>query len=538
MPPLLSRYILVELLKVIALTTVVLVTVIAFGAAVKPLANNALLDVQQTLKYVLLATVPMLQFALPFAAGFAGTIVLHRCITDNEVLAMSASGISYRQIVTPIAALGIVLTIAMIVLTQTVIPRFWQLLEHTIVTDVTELFQASINRGQPFQIRGVQIYAQEMVVEPHPAGTTADARMQLWRVAAAELDDDGRIEKDVTASRAIVDLYRREGQTILKLKLLDAVAYSHDSGELVSFPEIERDIVVPSALKDDPKLMSRSQLLQLRSEPDRYRQVRNVRRDLAVALESVELRGLINEQLRHSGTVLLRSAGTDQRRYEIDAARLNGDQLIAPAGRAVEVRQVADGRVIRIFRTDVASIQPAETALSDTRTLELTMQRCVVQDPNSAGPPNQREQLVIPALRLPDTPTAGLYALTSAELLARAAPIEPEDRNVARQAQELRDKIAKLNREIDSRLQKRHALSLTALLLLLLGSSLAMWLRQSLPLTIYLLAFLPSVLDLLMISSGEQMLRDGKVLGGVIIWGGTALMAAVLGYVYMKLKRN
>ncbi len=538
MPLLLSRYILIELLKVLALTTIVLVTVIAFGAAVKPLTNNALLDTQQTLKYVLLATVPMMQFALPFAAGFAGTIVLHRCATDNEILAMSASGINYRQILGPIAALGLALTIVMIVLTQGVIPRFWALMKHTIVTDITEIFQASIDSGQPFILKDLQIYAQRMVVEDNPQGSVADTRMQLWRVAAAELDDEGRIHKDVTASRAIVDLYRREGQTILKLRLFDAVAYSHSSGELVSFPEIERDIVVPNVFDDDPKLMSRSELLRLRDEPDRFRQVRNERRDLADALETVELRKQINEQLRAGGMLTLHSAGSDGRTYEVLAARLKRDQLSNKAGLPVEIRQLENGTVRRIFQTDEAFLTSVSTALSDARTIELTLLRCTVREPQSTGPPNQREQLTLPALRLTGTPTASLYEMSAAELLARAAQFEADHSNVATEAQDVRDKIAKLNREIDSRLQKRYALSITAMLLLLLGSILAIYMRRSLPLTIYLIAFLPSIADLLMISSGEQMLRDGKWFGAVIMWGGTALLAIIFGRVYMKLARN
>ena len=42
MPWTLYRYILKDLLRVIGLTTLILVTVIAFGATIKPLANDAL----------------------------------------------------------------------------------------------------------------------------------------------------------------------------------------------------------------------------------------------------------------------------------------------------------------------------------------------------------------------------------------------------------------------------------------------------------------------------------------------------------------
>ena len=97
----------------------------------------------------------------------------------------------------------------------------------------------------------------------------------------------------------------------------------------------------------------------------------------------------------------------------------------------------------------------------------------------------------------------------------------------------------KLKLEIDSRLQRRYALSLTSLLLLLLGATLAMWLRNSLPLVTYIFAFLPSVLDILLISGGDHMIRHGLVVGGTaVMWSGNALLAVILLGVLARLMRN
>ncbi|MHC5007046.1 MAG: hypothetical protein ACYTGF_06770 [Planctomycetota bacterium] len=60
MPWLLYRYLLGELLRVFALCASVLVLVIAFGAAIKPLAGDDLIGPLQTAKYIMLAAVPML----------------------------------------------------------------------------------------------------------------------------------------------------------------------------------------------------------------------------------------------------------------------------------------------------------------------------------------------------------------------------------------------------------------------------------------------------------------------------------------------
>src|SRR3954467_15619691 len=210
-PWILYRYIVTDLLRVIGLTAAVLVTVIAFGATIKPLANDNLIDAYQTAKYLGLAIIPMLQFALPFASGFAATITLHRMTSDNEIVAMSACGISYRRIIVPIVAVGFGLTLLMVVLTQWIIPRFWVMLEQTIATDVTRIFQASIAKGEPFQKGHLQIYADQILVDEHPRDTHADTRMRLFHLAAAEMDRDGKVTTDVTARQAAVDVYHIEG---------------------------------------------------------------------------------------------------------------------------------------------------------------------------------------------------------------------------------------------------------------------------------------------------------------------------------------
>ena len=60
-------------------------------------------------------------------------------------------------------------------------------------------------------------------------------------------------------------------------------------------------------------------------------------------------------------------------------------------------------------------------------------------------------------------------------------------------------------------MSRRYALSMTAMLLLLLGATLAMLLRDSPPLVTYTWAFLPSILDILLISGGDHMVRRGLV---------------------------
>ena len=78
----LDRYLLREVLVSFLLTTTILVVVIAFGAAVKPLAGDQLLSAGQVVKYIGLAIIPMLE---PDARSL------------NELFAMCRPGIRPTQ---------------------------------------------------------------------------------------------------------------------------------------------------------------------------------------------------------------------------------------------------------------------------------------------------------------------------------------------------------------------------------------------------------------------------------------------------------
>jgi hypothetical protein len=248
----------------------------------------------------------MLQFALPFSAGFAATMVLHRMTTDNEILAAAVGGISYRRILLPIAGLGLVLMVVMVLLTQWVIPRFWGTMDRLITMDVTRLIQASINKGMPVEFGNVQIHADRLLVQHDPPETDAETRMVLFRVVAAELDRDGRIITEVAARQAVVDVHRREGQTYLMLALVDTVAYMGRTGQLLELPRSEPDaIAVPSAFKDRPMFLTQGQLLPLREHPDSYSRVVYAKTALAESLLQAEVRAHIADEIGSSGVIEL-----------------------------------------------------------------------------------------------------------------------------------------------------------------------------------------------------------------------------------------
>lgn len=534
---LLDRYLIGDLLRVIGLTTAVLVTVIAFGATIKPLASG-LLAPGDILQYVLLAIVPMLQFAVPFAAGFGATIVLQRMTAENEVLAVSAGGVSYPRFLRPVLGLGVALSILLLVLVQVVIPRFWVMMQETVAEDATRLFVASLERGEAFRIGDLQIYADAYRIESNPAETGADVRISLSKLAAIEEDASGRLAQSMTARIALVDFYRVGDQSFMKLIGADVSRFDRETGVLASSPRAETSAIpIPNTFRESPKFMSLWALLELRTEPERYYKVSEAHDNLVAALSWQAMWQALNERLETTGRLVLTRDDTS---YVVHAAGISRGRLLPPTGELVRIEETRPTGRSRTLRAESATIEVNDQgALQEGLTFRLALRELEIDDAGS-DPPYQREQIDITGLDVAEINAAEAYeSMKPRDLLALAAPLRSESSDVERTAARLEHQLDSLSREIYARISQRTALAVTGLLLLMLGSVLAMTLRNSLPLVIYLWAFLPSIADILLISGGEQMIRDGSVWGGtVVLWSGNGVMTMLIAMTFFRLARN
>ncbi len=477
----------------------------------------------------------MLQFALPFAAGFAATIVMHRFTNDNELVAVSASGISYARILLPIAGLGLVLLIVMVLLTQWIIPRFWAAMETIIARDITRMVESSISKGIPVKFGDLQIHADQLIVQENPPDSDAATRLILLRVAVAELDASTRIVVDATARQAVVDIHYVEGDTILLIALADIMAF--DGKVLAGGADPRLDpIVMPSAFRDDPMFMTQDQLLHMRRNPDGFGIVTEAKEELGNALRQLDMWEHIQDRIHEHGRVELSTQwGEQERRVVVFADAFSESEFRNLDGRAVAVDDHEDGRLRQITATR-ASVRAGVGSRRVQPTVDLILEDYRVTDPDGRGVANDRGQLPIPELTVPEILGDDPALLPYRDLLALAVGRAPAAEN---RAQHLQLVVGEIIDEIRSRLFKRYALSVTALLLLLLGATLAMWLRDSVPLVIYLWAFLPSLLGILAISGGEHMMRDGSAVpGAMLMWSGNGVLAVVIAAVYLRLARN
>lgn len=558
MPRILVRAIAAELLRTGLLAGSVLVAVIAFGATIKPLTQENVLSAGQILTYALLVSIPMLQYALPFAAGFAATLTYHRMTADNEVLAATASGIPRSRLLVPVAGLGILLALLLLLLTQFVIPRVWSRLERMIARDVAVLLESSVGRGDAFRMGDLLVWADELIREPSPPANGADLRLRLYRVAVADLDDGGGVATDVTAEQVVVDVFRRDDATYLSLAMADAVAYKPADG-MLAWMERPRPTTLrmPSEVDLGPREMTLPELLEASRDPDRWYKVVERRRLLADALRAGEALDRVDKVLRRDGRLRLVD-GDSGRVYVAEAARLQGEALRGRSGAPVVIEQLDGGVAVRRFETPEATLRrdvgdPLRGALAglavgtaepeEELRFDLLLAGCTWVDLATGDAASRAGEILLDGLRLDlEAPPAGEdpFALDATAILARATESGAARRpGVAQAVSGLERRIVQLREDVIARASSRTAISCAAPLLMLLGAAMAIWLRGAAPLVIYLWAFLPAIGGIVLISGGESMARDGQAAVGLaVMWIGNGGLLALLLFVMTKLGRN
>ncbi|MFG0251524.1 MAG: LptF/LptG family permease, partial [Phycisphaerales bacterium JB038] len=218
-----------ELLRLFLLTAFVLVWIIAFAAAVKPISEGQL-SVSDTLRYLSLAVVPMVPFAAPFAAGFAATLSYHRLASDNELLACTASGVSPRTILAPVLVLGAVLAVGLMAVSHQLVPGVMRSMERMLQADVGTLLVTAINRGDGVRFEGLSIYADEAISYGPNEEIGAYDEIELLGMALADSTRAGEPPKVATARRATAQLFERPEGTLVVVTLVDAAGMLSQSG--------------------------------------------------------------------------------------------------------------------------------------------------------------------------------------------------------------------------------------------------------------------------------------------------------------------
>jgi len=538
-----------DLWRLLALSATGLVTIIAFATAVRPLAAGQLGPLD-ALRFMGLAVIPMLQFALPFASGFAATLSHHRFSSENEALAASAGGISYRSMLVPAGATGLILAVVVAGLSHEVIPKFYRAMELVAHRDVAKLIESQIRRGQTVNFGDMLVRADE-VYRLEPEGGPASDVLVLDGVLAISLDESGDVKADVTAERADVWLtteQRPDGMdaTVVRMRLRGATWWQREGG-LGDQGALEiRPFVFPHAFRDKPKFHTFDELVEMRANPDLNRGIDARRRNLAAALAQALAEREVGQSIASEGRVTL--LGVDDQRIAMQAdevERLEGGvmRLTASGGQRVEVtRRVADGS-LRRHLAESATLTLTSEARGGATMATLRLRNVETPEVGEAS----RTELVYGDLRLRNDPAGRLVERSSSDLMESAESVVEEieatgwgeaAEAIRRASNALEERIEQLRADILGNHHERFALSAACLVMTLTGAVMALRLREGLPLTVYLWSFFPALGAVVTISSGEHIVPRNETLGLALLWGGVGALALYTLVAYRRLARH
>ncbi len=561
-----------ELWRHVLLITAVLVLVTAFGATVQHYAKGQLSAVD-TLKFMGLAAIPMLAYAVPFSGALAATLTYHRLGQDRELMAAQAGGMSFVALLGPAIVTGVVLTSTMGVLSEQVIPRFLQRMSEVASGQAAGLISRAIERGEAVQVEGYLLFA-DRVFMPEVGQPDVQAHLVLLGAHLVNLDETGEMESWGAAERA--DLWVMQPREVTEADLVNPDEAPGAPGERVSeiiyrvreavgdagvladgtVGEFTDTWYMPSGGGDSPKFLTWGEMRAMYHDPDPMGPIDAQRRDLAfhLALRTViertvgELRAGSTVQMRDSedSTLVLRAGGIEWVEDE-KAWRLSprGNQVIT----VERYRSRSDGsRSVDRFELGAATIVASLTGDPTNRGMSLELvgedvRTALAERPGAdARVGGVRDSMTFGPLIVEDDPIAANLAMHSEQLLAAVEAHNgrwgSEDPFLAPPTKDLRDRIAKARKQILGTHHERLALSAAAILLVIAGAVVAIRFQEASPLTAYLAAFVPALGMVLAISTGQEMVDDYGPIGLPVLWGGLVVLAALIAWVLQRVSQR
>ena len=553
-PLILWRFLVADLLKVVLLTAGVLVVFIAFTATFRPFIDGRL-SPGQTLRFMGLALLPMMQFAMPFAAGFGATLAYHRFAAENEAQAALVSGVSHRTLLAPAAITGLALALLLGALNLEIIPRFLRSMQLLLGADLARLIVANIESGRSVRLPdGVIVHADAIQRRPAEPGSRATDHFVMEGVLAVKTGKGFGVERWVAAQRAGVwffDAAAAPPSGLVVIRLVDA----ESSGEFEGGAgKIDLRFVPPSPFNDSTKFYSTRDLLRLRREPERLPSVEHRRRMLADALEADRIESEVRDLLRATGRVTLVNPEGESATIRAGDLRRSGERwaLTPPApGKTVEITWRLAGERARTQSAERAFLTPwtadepalamfgvattAAAAADRPATLTLELENVTTHDAAGVGGATLPRRVY--GGLIPVGERRSVLRATSAELLSESAGAA-EGSSVRGAAERLRSTLDWLGREVLSRHHERAAMAASCLVMMLAGAVGGMRLRDSRPLLVYAWSFGPSLLAILGIYSGQSVLVDSPLIGVLVVWGGIVGLALFVAFDYRAMARH
>ena len=547
----LKTYLAKDLAKVTVMATVVVTVIMAVLAVIQPLRDRGLSG-NQALKLFCYILPVMFSLTLPVAGLFAATIVYGRFSRDNELMASRASGICTLSVLRPAIWLGVIVSVATLLLSLWVAPQLLRASQRSFKADLKQAAYHCLmtKRHLKLQRNDLIIHADRVdpksgwlggvVVVEH--SDEMDAKVAVAASAKPEFVERGD-ETHVVFHCTNPDLMRQSG--LAEIRARKRLFLRH--GKL------------PNPLKDKPKFYDWPKLCRIHAQPMTSSIVREelvqIQRQICIQRFYRDVTDTIRAGKAYRRLAELAPPDEDEQGVRVELAagstslnRKNEMILSPPSPRtttmpataaaapsAVEVRVFRGDELRKQFLARRARLKAEWKEYEQAVVVSLIMEgaRGPGMPAESAG---HREYPMGP-FAVPKDIVAEAEQINLDDLVSSPEQYELS-RKVTDMVNNLHDKLLpKLLRKISAEMHWRIAYGVCCLLMVLIGAAMGLILRGGQVLAAMAISAVPAALVIVLLLAGKELIQNPKVTWGyaygvAVIWGGVGLMAAAAGYLY------
>ncbi|MBP1748422.1 MAG: permease YjgP/YjgQ family protein [Deltaproteobacteria bacterium] len=191
-------YLLKELSYILLLSLGILTFILVLSrlGKIADLVINKGVGFKDILFLVIFSIPPYLTFTLPMAFLLSVIVVLGRLSSENEVLALKASGVNLKRLLTPIASVGLIITILGLFNTNYLLPQCSGLFRETLINVIRKGISVDDKEGVfNDNVPGVVIYINKV-----------DTQKRLLTGIVVSDDRDKNIKQTISAQNGYVNI--------------------------------------------------------------------------------------------------------------------------------------------------------------------------------------------------------------------------------------------------------------------------------------------------------------------------------------------
>jgi lipopolysaccharide export LptBFGC system permease protein LptF len=538
----LHRYVLRELLKTFVLTATGLTLMFGMGGGLLNLIrieNISAADIARLLFWFF----PLVaSFMLPIAALLSCALVYGRLAADNELDACKASGINILQLLASAVGLALVVGVISFYLSNFTVPRLFQRIGEIAQGDIQNFVVAKFrdqgHSAMPFN-KNFMIYADDArkldAEESAKFLGEKDPRKQvvlIEKAAFVEFRDEDPLRTG-TAEDILLIFDRSKTPMSVSARMLHVGVFDHQKpqfstmdNQMIELPEIPS---APPGSRMKMKLFDLAELLRYQANPIEAPMMQAHLQQFRQGMTGLSLANQVVAAMTRDKVAVLRKAGGGE--YRIRARKIHLDdkgrrpkiELIEPT-----IEQVEENKHVRYYRAGEGEIVFRTEAKTVTVGF-LLRNNVTLQDPQETPMPVRLQSpCELPSVAVPIETVPGVMSYTDQEILDTTVPLPLPD-----PLQGYRQKIADLGRDLARRItaaiHSRLTMSASTVVLVLLAAALGILIRGGHALTAFGVAFLPTVIVVLVITTGRQLAENSAtaVLGLTTMWGIIAVMATI-----------